>query len=345
MTERDLRELYDLLRPGAVDPGSTRWVDVERRDGVAPSRAWTDATRAVLQIGAAPQVVFAAGAPGSGLSTALGVLAQDLADQGRKVVRGTMAIRRASPADELDQGLAALLAAGRPVRDASEASGSARDGLRRAADRVAGAVVLVDASPPASTVVNDGPDGGLCAWIDRMLADPMPVHLVCTLPIEVVPWATWRMPLTLLPSLPVVNVEATHRHASFGALRAVLRARLGDARLAELLPANDLLRVLEASAGNLGELIELVRMVVAQTAFDAGAAVERCLARRAATIRTFARGEAAAVLAGVRDSRALDGASATSQRLLPTLLRAGVVQPYAGESTWWGVHPLVEPVS
>lgn len=345
MNERDLREIYDALRPGAADPSSERWVDVEHREGIAPSRAWTEATRSALQIGVAPQVLFATAAPGAGLSTALGVLAQDLADQGRKVLRGTLAIRRTSPADELDLALASILAAGRGVRDPAEVAGPPREVARRAADRVAGAVVIVDTSPPPATVGLEGITNGLCGWIDRMIAEPLPVHLVCALPVEVAPWATWRLPLTVLPSLPVVGVESSVRHASFGALRAVLRARAGEGRLAELLPANQLLRVLEASAGNLGELLDLVRMIVAQTAFEAATAVDRCLARRAAALRTFARGEAAGALRAVKDGGGLDAASASSQRLLPILLRSGLVQPYAGDTTWWGVHPLVEPIA
>jgi hypothetical protein len=48
---------------------------------------------------------------------------------------------------------------------------------------VAGSVVLLDTSPPPATVSLDGAPGGLCAWIDRILAEPLPAT-ACRYPVS-----------------------------------------------------------------------------------------------------------------------------------------------------------------
>lgn len=332
-----LRTLYESMRPDGIEPGDPRWVRLDDRAGISPHRAWAPMTRAALLAEPAPTVRFVAATVGVGLSTAMSELAWSVRTE-LPVRRVSLELRDAPDADTLDRALADALGAARtPAAHALPAA----DLLRSVVEPLEGGVLLVDRreqdlfAPPTTM------PAGLWSWIERRMAQPLPMHLVIALPIEVVPWATPRLPLCVLPALPVIGVDTAQRHASFSAMRALLDQRVPTGAMSEIVSPTETLQLLEAAAGTPGELFDLVRGVLSQHVWQPLGAVERAIRRRQAALARFKTGPAQRVLQRLQAGEPLDTMAPERAPVVAALLRAGAIQAVAERDVVWRAHPLV----
>lgn len=169
----------------------------------------------------------------------------------------------------------------------------------------------------------------------------LPVHVVFTLPLAVLP--RLHVPVTVLPLVALHHRDGSPRPQGVEAMRELVARRVPRPDLEALFGrarADDVVtRLIHASGGSPRELVRLLQACIAESSF-AWEGFERVLASQTEEFRLAFSHREAGWLARVALTGSLNAASENRDMAEAALLR-GAVLPYRNGLLWWDLHPAI----